>query len=102
MAAGDEGMNWLREFFKSRYVSKIEADLASALELEAALRVENRALVNSLLGTAGVAPIELPEKVHKINAPVRRPTWFQISRRKEFEAGRALREKTQEEANASR
>lgn len=54
---------WAQAFaqiFRSRYVRELESEVAR-------LRVENRALVNSLLGTAGVPPLEIEE-------PARLPT----------------------------
>ena len=41
----------------------------------ARLRLENRALLNSLLGTAGVPPVEEPRPVPQGIAPVRRRFW---------------------------
>ena len=38
------------------------------------LRQENRAMLNSLLGTAGVPPVEEP-RTHHFIAPVRRTFW---------------------------
>jgi hypothetical protein len=46
-------MNWLREVFKSRYVRMLE-------EENARLRIENRAVINSLLGVAGHGPVDFP------------------------------------------
>jgi hypothetical protein len=55
------------------------------------LRQENRALLNSLLGTAGVPPIEAPP-VHPANiAPVRRRSWPQIATAREIDAARQAR-----------
>lgn len=95
MAAGDEGMSWLKNLFRSRYVAKLEVDNARLLE-------ENRALMNSLLGTAGVSPIETGGTPQKADKPVRRPTWGQTARRLEAVAGRALRMKPEEDTNAVR
>ena len=44
-------MNWLRHIWKSRYVRVLE-------EENARLKGENRAFLNSLLGTAGFPPVE--------------------------------------------
>jgi len=77
---GELKMNWLREFFKSKYVGMLE-------EENARLRAENRALLNSLLGTAGFAPIETGEAVKPL-APtrVRKRSWGQIQAMREEEA----------------
>lgn len=55
------------------------------------LRSENRALVNSLLGTAGFPPVSLDEELRRGAAamsPVRRRTWTQIARERELAAGK--------------
>jgi hypothetical protein len=81
--------SWLSEHLRSRYVRMLEEEVAR-------LRGENRALVNSLLGTAGFPPIS-PEDDAKCGAvalpPVRRRTWSQIAREREFAAGRGAAEK---------
>ena len=81
--------SWLSERLRSRYVRMLEDEVAR-------LRGENRALVNSLLGTAGFPPIS-PEDDAKRGAvalpPVRRRTWSQIAREREFAAGRGAAEK---------
>jgi hypothetical protein len=56
------------------------------------LRGENRALVNSLLGTAGFPPVELPEAV-RINGAggfsrLRKRSWHQIQMQREKGAAR--------------
>jgi hypothetical protein len=71
---------WLAQSFGSRYVRLLEEEVGR-------LRAENRALVNSLLGTAGIPPIEVLEAVKK--APeiprVRRRSWHQIQALREIE-----------------
>jgi hypothetical protein len=47
-------LDWLRGMIQTKYVGLLEADVAR-------LRAENRALTNSLLGTAGFPPVEFPE-----------------------------------------
>jgi hypothetical protein len=68
-----------------RYVLALEEDVAR-------LRAENRALVNSLLGTAGFPPV-LPEDDARRGlvglSPVRRRTWTQIAREREMTAGKS-------------
>ena len=55
------------------------------------LRVENRALLNSVLGTAGVPPIETPP-MHPASVPaVRRRSWPQIATQREIEVAREAR-----------
>ncbi|HLJ23660.1 MAG TPA: hypothetical protein VKT71_06090 [Candidatus Acidoferrales bacterium] len=82
-------VGWLGRHLRSRYVLMLEEDLAR-------LRAENRALVNSLLGTAGFPPV-LPEDEARRGAvglaAVRRRTWSQIAREREFAAGQGAAEK---------
>jgi hypothetical protein len=59
----------------------------------ARLREENRALLNSLLGTAGVPPIETPREHSHGISPVRRRSWPQIATTREIEAARQARTK---------
>ena len=47
-------LNWLREILQTRYVGLLESEVVR-------LRAENRALTNSLLGTAGFPPVDYPE-----------------------------------------
>jgi hypothetical protein len=78
-------MAWLGRHLRSRYVLLLEEETAR-------LRAENRALVNSLLGTAGFPPI-LPEEDARRGVvglpPVRRRTWTQIARERELAAGKS-------------
>ena len=80
---------WLARHARGRYVLLLEEELAR-------LRAENRALVNSLVGTAGFPPIS-PEDEARRGAvgltPVRRGTWTQIAREREFAAGKNASEK---------
>jgi len=74
---------------RSRYVLLLEEEVAR-------LRGENRALVNSLLGTAGFPPISPEDEARRGVvglAPVRRRTWTQIAREREMAAGRGAAEK---------
>jgi hypothetical protein len=65
-------------------------------EETARLRAENRALVNSLLGTAGFPPVS-PEDDSRRGLvglpPVRRRTWTQIAREREMAAAKSALEK---------
>jgi len=78
-------MAWLARHARGRYVLLLEEEVAR-------LRAENRALVNSLLGTAGFPPIS-PEDDAKRGMvglpPVRRRTWTQIAREREIAAGKS-------------
>lgn len=47
----------IRQMFRSRYVRELENELSR-------LRAENRAMMNSLLGTVGVPPLQVPETRH--------------------------------------
>ena len=76
---------WLARHARGRYVLLLEEDVAR-------LRAENRALVNSLLGTAGFPPISLDEDARRgpVAMPaVRKRTWTQIARERELAAGRS-------------
>ena len=65
-------LDWLREMFQLKYVGLLEADVTR-------LRAENRALTNSLLGTAGFPPVEFPEAPKPQMLPrVRKRSWHQI------------------------
>jgi hypothetical protein len=77
--------NWLGRGLRSRYVLLLEEDVAR-------LRAENRALVNSLLGTAGFPPISPEDEARRGVVglpPVRRRTWTQIAREREMAAGKS-------------
>jgi hypothetical protein len=79
----------LRLSLRGRYVRLLEEEAARMRDDISGLRAENRALVNSLLGTAGVAPIE----THAAQAtvlPVRRRSWPQISAAREADSRRQL------------
>ena len=59
----------------------------------ARLRAENRALVNSLLGTAGFPPISLDDEIRRgpvAMSPVRRRTSTQIAREREVAAAKGV------------
>jgi len=70
-------MNWWKKVWKSSYVRMLE-------EENARLRAENRAFLNSLLGTVGFPPVEFPADAKPAEVPrVRRRSWPQILQRKE-------------------
>lgn len=79
-------MNRIREFlqrlFASRYILMLEME-------NARLRSENRALVNSLLGTAGFPPVDFPAAAKPQSLPrVRKRSWHQIQNLREQTAAR--------------
>ncbi len=78
--------NWLRRAFRSRYVRLLEEEVER-------LRGENRALLNSLLGTAGFPPVDLPEAKPLANTTprIRRRSWPQIAALREIEEARRQR-----------
>jgi len=85
----DKVTKWLLQHSRSRYVRMLEEDVAR-------LRAENRALVNSLLGTAGFPPLSLDDDARRGAAAlpaVRKRTWAQIAREREFAAGKSAGEK---------
>jgi len=73
----------LRRVFQTRYVGMLEGEVVR-------LRMENRALMNSLLGTAGFPPVEFAEAVKPVELPrMRRRSWQQIQKFRESEATKA-------------
>src|SRR5438309_10538024 len=68
-------MDWLarmRQGMRSRYVRLLETQVARERGEIERLRAENRALLNSLLRTAGVPPVEAPPAHPAQIAPIRR------------------------------
>src|SRR5437660_10992179 len=62
----------LERLLGGRHLAMLEAEVAR-------LRGENRALTNSLLGTAGFPPVEYPEPVKPQVLPrLRKRSWHQI------------------------
>jgi hypothetical protein len=81
-------MTWLARHARGRYVPLLEEEVSR-------LRAENRALVNSLLGTAGFPPISPEDDARRGVVglpPVRRRTWTQIAREREFAAVKSASE----------
>jgi hypothetical protein len=72
-------LNWLREILQTRYVGLLESEVVR-------LRAENRALTNSLLGTAGFPPVDYPEAPKPLPR-LRKRSWHQIQAWKETGAG---------------
>jgi hypothetical protein len=74
--------DFLERLFRGRYVGLLEAEVTR-------LRAENRALTNSLLGTAGFPPVDYPEapKPQPLSR-LRKRSWHQIQAWRETEAAR--------------
>ncbi len=72
----------IQRLLQGRYVGLLEGEVAR-------LRAENRALTNSLLGTAGFPPVEYPETAKPQAVPrLRKRSWHQIQAWKEAESTR--------------
>src|SRR5215468_8510907 len=72
----------LKQALRSNYVRLLEEEVSR-------LRTENRALMNSLLGTAGFPPVEFPEAPKPQPLPrLRKRSWHQIQAWREADAGR--------------
>ena len=89
--------DWLRKILQTRYVGLLEGEVAR-------LRAENRALTNSLLGTAGFPPVEFPEGPKPQSLPrLRKRSWHQLQAWRETGASRDasinLEERTSERTN---
>ena len=75
--------DWLRKLLDRQYVALLEEEVQR-------LRGENRALMNSLLGTAGFPPVEFPAPPHPRQLPrTRRRSWHQIQAWREASAARS-------------
>ncbi|MGB2623432.1 MAG: hypothetical protein WA857_21750 [Candidatus Acidiferrum sp.] len=75
-------LDWLRKVLQTKYVGLLEADVAR-------LRAENRALTNSLLGTAGYPPVDFPEPPKPQALPrLRKRSWHQIQAWRENSASK--------------
>ena len=73
-------LNWLHKLLQTRYVGMLEAEVLR-------LRAENRALMNSLLGTAGFPPVDFTEAPKPQTLPrLRKRSWHQIQAWKEAAA----------------
>ena len=74
--------DFLQRLMQGRYVGLLEGEVAR-------LRAENRALTNSLLGTAGFPPVEYPEPAKPQSLPrLRKRSWHQIQAWREAGAAR--------------
>jgi hypothetical protein len=74
--------DFLERLLRGSYVGLLEGEVAR-------LRAENRALMNSLLGTAGFPPVEFPEAPKPQPLPrLRKRSWHQIQARHEAASAR--------------
>jgi hypothetical protein len=81
--------DFLQRLLRGRYVGLLEADVARERAENERLRAENRALMNSLLGTAGFPPVEFPETPKPQALPrLRKRSWHQIRAWREADAER--------------
>jgi hypothetical protein len=72
----------LKQLWRSNYVRLLEEEVSR-------LRAENRALMNSLLGTAGFPPVEFPEAPRPQPLPrLRKRSWHQLQAWRETGANR--------------
>ena len=82
-------LNWVRKFLQSKYVGMLEEQVARERAENERLRAENRALMNSLLGTAGFPPVEFPEAPKPQPLPrLRKRSWHQLQAWRETGATR--------------
>jgi hypothetical protein len=81
---------WITHLLRSKYVGLLEEEVARERAESERLRGENRALVNSLLGTAGFPPVEFPAAPEPQTLPrLRKRSWHQVQAWREAEASRA-------------
>jgi len=75
--------DFLLRLLQGRYVGLLEGEVCR-------LRAENRALMNSLLGTAGFPPVEFTEVPKPQPLPrLRKRSWHQIQAWRESDASRS-------------
>lgn len=80
-------LDFLGGLFRSRYFRLLEEEVARERAESERLRAENRALMNSLLGTAGFPPVEFPEAPKPQPLPrLRKRSWHQIQAWRESDA----------------
>ena len=83
--------DFLQRLVQGRYVGLLEGEVTR-------LRAENRALMNSLLGTAGFPPVEFPEVPKPQPLPrLRKRSWHQLQAWREGGANREAAAKFEEE-----
>ncbi len=91
--------DFLQRLVQGRYVGLLEGEVTR-------LRAENRALMNSLLGTAGFPPVEFPEAPKPQPLPrLRKRSWHQLQAWRQTEANRDTSanfdERTSERSNGT-
>ena len=81
--------DFLHRWLGGRYVGLLEGEVARQRAEVERLRAENRALLNSLLGTAGFPPVEFPEALKPQPLPrLRKRSWHQLQSWRESSAAR--------------
>ena len=84
---------FVQRMLRGRYVGLLEEEVAR-------LRLENRALTNSLLGTAGFPPVDFPEAAKPVGlSRLRKRSWHQIQMQREKGAAREAAVDADERAN---
>lgn len=79
--------DFLERLLRSRHVQLLEEEVARERAETERLRAENRALMNSLLGTAGFPPVEFPEAPKPQPLPrLRKRSWHQVQAWREADA----------------
>jgi hypothetical protein len=88
--------DFLQRLLNSRYVGLLEGEVER-------LRAENRALTNSLLGTAGFPPVDYPATSSQPREipRTRKRSWHQIQAWRESEAARSTSVSVDERSNAT-
>lgn len=78
-----------KTLLRSKYVGVLEEEVARERAGNERLRAENRALMNSLLSTAGFPPVEFPEAPKPQPLPrLRKRSWHQLQAWRSTEAKR--------------
>jgi hypothetical protein len=88
--------DFIQRLLNSRYVGLLEGEVER-------LRAENRALTNSLLGTAGFPPVDYPitsTQPRELSRP-RKRSWHQVQAWRESEAVRNTTISADERANGT-
>jgi hypothetical protein len=88
--------DFIQRLLNNRYVGLLEGDVER-------LRAENRALTNSLLGTAGFPPVDYPPTSTQPReiTRARKRSWHQIQAWRENEATRNTSVSVDERANGT-